>query len=93
MTGGAISPDGKYLAYTDAKGMHIKLVGTDETQPVPQPEALKNENVVWEIVSTAWFPDSKRFLANAHPASESPSAWSSQTSSIWDGFGSGRSAA
>jgi len=90
VTGGAISPDGKYLAYTDAKGMHIKLVGSDEIQRVPEPEALKNQ-VVWEIVPTAWFPDSKRFLANAHPARETPagccsqlaSAWSSETSSIW----------
>jgi len=82
VTGGAISPDGKYLAYTDAKGIHINLVGTDETQSVPQPDALKNDNVNWEIVPT-WFPDSLRFLANAHPANEDPSTWSSQTSSVW----------
>jgi eukaryotic-like serine/threonine-protein kinase len=81
--GGAISPDGKYLAYTDAKGIHVKLVGTDETRRVPPPDALKNDRVTWEVVSAAWFPDSKRFLANAHPASENPGAWSSQTSSIW----------
>ena len=83
VTGGAISPDGKYLAYTDRKGMRIKPIGTDMAQSVPQPEELKNDKVNWEILSTAWFPDSKRFFANAHPASESPSAWSSQTSSIW----------
>ena len=80
---GAISPNGKYLAYTDVIGMHIKLIGTDETQSVPQPEALKHDNVVWDIGSSAWFPDSTRFLANAHPASESPTAWSSEKSSIW----------
>ena len=83
VTGGAISPDGKYVAYTDTKGMHIKLLGSEETQLFPQPEAIEKEKIVWEIVPTAWFPDSKRFLANAHPASESSSAWSSQTSSIW----------
>lgn len=44
--GGAISPDGKYLAYTDLKGIHIKLVGADETQSVSLPEALKNSDVV-----------------------------------------------
>jgi eukaryotic-like serine/threonine-protein kinase len=76
VTGGAISPDGGYLAYTDARGMHIKLIESGETRSVPQPEALKNENVNWEI--TAWSPDSKRFLANAHPVNES-----SQTSSVW----------
>ncbi len=84
VTGGALSPDGRYLAYTDAKGMHIKLVGTDESQLVPPPEALRSENVTWEINSTAWFPDSRRFLANSHPATEDPVySWSSLSSSIW----------
>jgi len=80
---GAISPNGKYLAYTDVNGIHIELIGTDETQSVPQPEALKRENVFWDVGSSAWFPDSTRLLANAHPASESLSAWSSEKSSIW----------
>jgi serine/threonine protein kinase len=83
VTGGAISPDGKYLAYTDVKGILIKLVGTDETRRVAQPDALKNARVTWEIGPTAWFPDNKRFVANAHPANEVQSAWSSRTSSIW----------
>jgi serine/threonine protein kinase len=84
VTGGALSPDGRYLAYTDAKGMHIKLVGTDDSQLVPPPEALRGENVAWEITSSAWFPDSRRFLANSHPTVEdSVYARSSLTSSIW----------
>src|ERR1019366_9437081 len=83
VTSGAISPDGKYLAYSDAKGMHIKLVGTDETQSVPQPAELTNDKVKWEILAGSWFPDSKRFFANAHPPSESPMTWSSRTSSVW----------
>jgi serine/threonine protein kinase len=83
VTSGAISPDGKYLAYTDARGMHIKHVGTDDVQSVPQPEQLKKDPVNWEILSTSWFPDSQRFVANAHPSSEAQTAWSLQTSSIW----------
>jgi serine/threonine protein kinase len=83
VTGGAISPDGKFLAYTDQKGMHIKSIGTDEAQTIPQPEGFQNDKVKWEIAPTAWFPDNTRFVANAHPAAESPSDWSSQTSSIW----------
>jgi eukaryotic-like serine/threonine-protein kinase len=84
VTGGALSPDGRYLAYTDATGMHIKLVGTDDSQLVPPPEAFRGENVAWEITSSAWFPDSRRFLANSHPAAEGRVyAWSSLTSSIW----------
>jgi serine/threonine protein kinase len=80
---GAISPDGKYLAYTDAKGMHIKLIASDETQSVSAPKLLQNDQVNWEILATAWFPDSQRFVANAHPANENLGAWSSRTSSIW----------
>jgi eukaryotic-like serine/threonine-protein kinase len=89
VTAGSISPDGKYLAYSDAKGIHIKLVGTEETRSVPQPEALKNDRVAWAIDSNTWFPDSTRFLASTHPANESPGSsssqtlWSSQASTIW----------
>ncbi|MFL6354623.1 MAG: protein kinase domain-containing protein, partial [Bryobacteraceae bacterium] len=42
---GAISPDGKYLAYTDRKGIHLKVIETGETQTIPQPEALKGDVV------------------------------------------------
>jgi serine/threonine protein kinase/dipeptidyl aminopeptidase/acylaminoacyl peptidase len=83
VTGGSISPDGKYLAYTDKKGLHVRLIESEESQSVPQPEEFKNNGVTWEIVPAGWFPDSARFIANAHPASESEGAWSSQTNSIW----------
>src|SRR6516165_3855266 len=75
---GAISPDGKYLAYIDGKGIHVRLLETSETQVVPEPTGAK---LHWEIC--AWFPDSTRFLVNAHPASERLVEWSSQTTSIW----------
>jgi len=88
---GAISPDGKYLTYIDAKGIHIRLLETGETQVVPEPKTLTEAKVNWEICS--WFPDSTRFLVNTHPASESAfvpgyygvisNEWSSQTTSIW----------
>jgi len=81
VTGGAISPDGKYLAYTDARGMHIKQIGSDESHSVVQPEEFKSGEVNWD--TPVWFPDSKQFFVNAHPASENQSAWSSRTSSIW----------
>jgi len=79
--GGGISPHGKYLAYTDPKGIHIKLIETGETQNVPQPETLQSRNVDWEI--GPWFPDSMKFLANAHPSGTDPNTWSSEDTSIW----------
>lgn len=80
---GAVSPDGKYLAFSDSAGMHIQLISTGETRSIPAPEGLGNDDVVWEIPPTAWFPDSTRFLANAHPAQEIRETWSSSSSSVW----------
>src|SRR5262249_29605948 len=37
VSGAAISPDGKYLAYSDDTGLHIKLVETGEMRTVPLP--------------------------------------------------------
>jgi serine/threonine protein kinase len=63
---GAISPDGKYLAYADVKGIHIKLIDSGETQSIPQPEVFKGSRIGWNV--GPWFPDSTRFLATAlHP--------------------------
>lgn len=77
---GAISPDGKYLAYSDAKGMHIELISTGETLDVPLPPSFKNAPVEWEI-SAGWLPDSTRFVANALKR-QSHFGWDAENS-IW----------
>ena len=79
--GGEISPDGKYLAYSDTKGLHIKLIATGETRAVPQSAALKDQSVKWEV--GGWFPDSTRFLVNSHPSTEDWNEWSSVNTGIW----------
>ena len=80
VTGASISPNGEFLAYIDDQGMHLKTIGTDEVRSLPLPETPTKVN--WEIVNT-WFPDSKKFLVNSHPADENQGQWSAQTSSIW----------
>jgi eukaryotic-like serine/threonine-protein kinase len=80
---GSISPNGKYLAYVDTQGMHVKEIETGTTQGIPQPPDLKRDSVNWEITDLAWFPDNTRFLANSHPFNENGDAWSSQNSDIW----------
>jgi serine/threonine protein kinase len=75
---GAISPDGRYLAYSDPKGIHIKLVETGETQNVPQPEDLKGVQVNWAIVPT-WIQDGTRLVANANIPGQQPSIWTVPT--------------
>lgn len=79
---GAISPDGRYLAYIDTKGIQIKLIETGETRAIPQPEEPNGKHLEWRIVHH-WFPDSTRFLAESHPSGQSASVWTSQGSSIW----------
>lgn len=71
---GAISPDGKYLAYADLRGLHIKLIETGETVDVPEPEELTGARVDWDIVST-WVRDGTRFIANANMAGRRASIW------------------
>jgi len=78
---GSISPDGRYLAYTDMLGMHIKLIESGETNAIPQPDELKGKWVEWEI--GPWFPDGTRFLADSHrPGIDAPDQ-TSQGTSIW----------
>jgi eukaryotic-like serine/threonine-protein kinase len=81
VTSGTISPDGKYLAYSDTKGMYVKLIETGETRVVPQPEEFKNQNVVWQCAP--WFPDSAGFVANAHRSGIDAAQWDSHESNIW----------
>ncbi len=81
VTSGTISPDGNYLAYADTKGMYIKLIATGEIRTVPHPAELQSEGVGWE--AGFWFPDSARFVANAHPPLQSTDDWNPGGASIW----------
>ena len=78
---GAISPDGKYLAYSDTKGMYVKLLETGETRAFPFPQEFKDQNVNWECAS--WLSDSSGFVANAHRSGLDQAYWDSSESNIW----------
>jgi serine/threonine protein kinase/DNA-binding winged helix-turn-helix (wHTH) protein len=70
---GCISPDGKYLAYSDRRGLYLKLIETEEVRTIPQPEGLTAENTAW--MAAYWFPDGTRFLAAQVDATGIFSAW------------------
>ena len=55
VTGGVISPDGKYLAYTDASGFYLRQVDGGETHPVPIPNGF-------DALPESWFPDSAHLV-------------------------------
>lgn len=57
VTSAAISPDGKYLAYTDSTGFYLKLVETGETRPLPLPAAFTP-------AVESWFPDSVHLVVS-----------------------------
>jgi len=68
---GAISPDGKYLAYNDVKGLHLKLLETGETRTVQEPEEVKGSQVDWgpgQLSAT-------KFLVGASILGQPPSTW------------------
>lgn len=83
VTGGSISPDGKYLTFADQKGIYVKVLQTGETRAVPKPKGLKSKDVDWEILPSGWFPDSLRFIANAHLPAQDASPSGSKTTTIW----------
>jgi len=77
---GAISLDGRYLAYSDIKGLHVKIIDSGETRDLAQPEPLRGQPVEWNCVG--WFPDNKEILAAAHPPGTGPD-WYSRGASVW----------
>jgi eukaryotic-like serine/threonine-protein kinase len=77
---GAISPDSKYLAYSDAKGMHLKAVETAETRTIPQPPEFNGMQVNWSIVPS-WTEGGTSLIANATIPGQLPSIWTVQAMS------------
>lgn len=74
VTSAAISPNGKYLGYSDQLGIHLQFIETSETQDVPFPTGAQVGHVFWEF--SGWFPDSSRFLALLNAPGKPTSLWS-----------------
>jgi len=73
VNGTAVSPDGKYLAYSDDMGLHIKLVETGEMRTLPLPTEAASAHATW--LPAAWFPDGTRLLTNLEVAGKPPTIW------------------
>jgi DNA-binding winged helix-turn-helix (wHTH) protein/Tol biopolymer transport system component len=70
----AISPDGKYLAFADMKGLHIKLTKTGEVRDIPNPAPYESTYVAWGIPQN-WLPDRTGFLVNTNPPYQRLGTW------------------
>jgi len=55
VTGAAISPDGKYLAFSDKNGCYLRHIDTGETHSIPLPTGFIPQPV-------SWFPDGLHLL-------------------------------
>ncbi len=60
VTGAAISPDGKQIAYHDQTGLYLHSIDSGETHAVSLPEGFQNR-----ILNLEWFPDGRKLLAEA----------------------------
>jgi len=68
----AISPDGRYLGYSDAAGIHVKLLSTGEERLTPRPSGIPATSD-WRIGS--WFPDGTQLVANTIESRAGESTW------------------
>jgi serine/threonine protein kinase/Tol biopolymer transport system component len=83
VTGGAISADGKYLAYAGIKGLFVKFIDTGEIRAIPEPAAFAGKNMDWQVMG--WLADGIHFVANAHAVGKDEGSWIAETTSIWLG--------
>jgi DNA-binding winged helix-turn-helix (wHTH) protein/Tol biopolymer transport system component len=70
----AISPDGKYLGYSDQQGIHLQLLHSGEVQNVPWPAGTGAGHAFWNF--GFWYPDSTRFAADLVVPGKPISTWS-----------------
>ena len=70
--GGAISPDGRHVAYADPRGVHLLDLASNEARRV-EPFGAGPE-VAWDL-SAGWLPDGTRFVVNAGGRGSPPSVW------------------
>jgi eukaryotic-like serine/threonine-protein kinase len=78
---GALSPDGKYVAYSDFGGLHLKVLGTGEVRTFSSPPGSASD-ATWNVAG--WFPDGTQLLTNLVQRSRQfDFANSSGRASIW----------
>ena len=69
VTSGVISPDGKYLAFTDKTGFYLRQVDGGETHAVPLPKGF-------DAQAESWFPDSTHLVVSwVDDPKKPPSLW------------------
>jgi serine/threonine protein kinase len=65
-----LSPDGRYVAYADEKGLHLINVESEETHDITLPEELRRN--LWKVT---WFPDGEKLIVETINKSEGSALW------------------
>jgi len=74
VTSSVISPDGKYLAYSDPTGVYIRHIASGETRPLQLPAHFDAAPASW--FPTSWLPDSTHLLlVSEEVGSDVPNVW------------------
>jgi len=68
VTNQAISPDGKYIAYEDSLGLHLRVIASGEEHDLPTPPPGK-------LVKIQWFPDGNTLLLSTFEGVDTQSVW------------------
>jgi serine/threonine protein kinase/Tol biopolymer transport system component len=68
--GAGISADGKFVAFTNPKGLHVSVIETGETHDIPLPDELRTH--LWDV---AWFPNGEQLLLQSVSDTEGTVAW------------------
>ena len=68
--GVAISPDGRYVAYADTKGLHLSVIDSGDIHDISLPEDIGTH--IWGV---NWFPDGEKLLLTAESESEGDVIW------------------
>jgi len=68
--GSAISSDGKMIAFTDGRGLHLSTVDSGEVHDISLPEEVRK--TAWAVT---WFPDGQKLLLTTYDPSEGYGIW------------------
>jgi eukaryotic-like serine/threonine-protein kinase len=71
---GVLSPDGKLLAYSDVKGIHIQQIDSGSVRDILMPANFEGTPQSWVLVDT-WVRDGSAIIANLTPSGQQPSIW------------------
>jgi eukaryotic-like serine/threonine-protein kinase len=66
----SISRDGRYIAFTDDKGLHITSVETGEDHELALPDQIRTH-----FAEASWFPDGEKLLLEGRSSDQGTALW------------------